>query len=895
MVRPVGAARRPASGVVVFGVVVVASLLACACAAAPDALRGGGGPRGPRGERRKRRGVNVTVDQARFHAAFDASGAGRRTRVSLPWKGPSGAIECNLGSSRVMSPELEAKFPTLRVLSGPCVGGGSASVTVDTARPRSFSATVWRGAATHYLDAADDSGAAFTLYNASGVDPSADEAWRCGGALGADHRDLVAHDSSDGSGRSLLSSSSRAYTFRLAVLANKEYSQYHGGIVSSVMAALATMLTRVNGVFVRELGIEFQFIGAQDRLICNSTDGVVVSWCESVPNDDSLLNGARAVIESRGVAEADYDLGHSVSTNSGGRAGVGVLCLSGNKARGTTGLSAPNNDPFYIDFVAHEMGHQLGAPHTFRDCASHPSNHDPSSAFEPGSGSTIMSYAGSCGSSDLQFKSDAYYHPSSLLAMRGVIEATVATVAGCGSSPDGAPVLERPAMDVLTTTCVVPKGSSVALDGSSPAASPTKALWYSWDNVESAPAAYADANVPRFRSWSPTLRSKRFLPNMHQLTFNYTSWWEIAPKASVAGDVTMVMRFTGRTVFSATGGTALSGAGTFGYSDLRLVYDASAAPLEWLTVPASLQGDADADLTWQGGNTEKSVDILIALVTMSPALTGLASPSVKDSLNSAKVLDYTADIKDLEWVLIETVPNSGSARVRVPYIPNPTALKANLMIRETRADPRCYHFALAPARELEEAACSSTPTGCVTKSPTTLSPTVPTISPTRAPSAPTIPVGWSCSASYYNAKDGCDCQCGAWDPDCDTPGSNLFCNTLDSVPNKVCDPTTLTCVDPTQSLAPTKAPTRAPTTRPTTAPTSQPTRAPTTKGPSKAPTFFPTRKPTTSKPTARPSKTPTSRPTRRPSTRSPSRTPTTRPTRKPTKAPTSRPMRKPTI
>jgi hypothetical protein len=840
MVRPDGAARRPASVEVLLVVVALAWLLTCACAAAPDALHGGGGgPRGPPGERRKRGGANVTVDQARFHAAFGASRAGRRARVSLPWQGPSGALECSLGSSRVMSRELEAKFPTLRVLSGPCVGGGSASVTVDTARPGSFSATVWRGAATQYIDAADDSGAAFTLYNASGVDPSADEAWRCGGVLGADHRDLAAHDSADGAGRSLLSSSSRAYTFRLAVLANKQYSQYNGGTVSSVMAALATMLTRVNGVFVRELGIEFQFIGEQDRLICNSTDGVVESWCVSVPNDYSLVFDGRTVMESRGVAEADYDLGHSVSTGSGGYAGLGVLCLSGNKARGTTGLSAPNNDPFYIDFVAHEMGHQLGAPHTFRNCAAYPENHDPGSAFEPGSGSTIMSYAGSCSTSDLQFNSDAYYHPTSLLAMRGVIESRVAKVAGCGSSPDGAPVLERPAMDVLPTTCVVPKGSSVALDGSSPVASPTKPLWYSWDNVESSPAAYADANEPRFRSWSPTLRSKRFLPNMHQLTFNYTSWWEIAPKASAAGDVTMVMRFTGRTVFSATGGTALSGAGTFGYSDVTLVYDASAAPLEWLTVPASLQGDADADLTWQGGNTETSVDILIALVTMSPALTGLASPSVKDSLNSANVLDYKADVQDLDWVLIETVPNSGSARVRVPHVPNPTALEANLMIRETEADPRCYHFALAPARELETAACSSTPTGCVTKSPTTLSPTTlsptaPTISPTRAPTAPT------------------------------------------------------------------KTPTRTPTHKPTTlSPTTRPTRP--TKAPTKnTPTRTPTHKPTTLSPTTRPTKAPTSQPTRKPSTLKPtgkpstlkpSKAPTPLPTRKPTSKPTSRPTR----
>ena len=34
--------------------------------------------------------------------------------------------------------------------------------------------------------------------------------------------------------------------------------------------------------------------------------------------------------------------------------------------------------------------------------------------------------------------------------------------------------------------------------------------------------------------------------------------------------------------------------------------------------------------------------------------------------------------------------------------------------------------------------------------------------------------GWFCDPLFYNEKDGCDCECGAWDPDCDLPGQDVY-------------------------------------------------------------------------------------------------------------------------
>jgi hypothetical protein len=111
------------------------------------------------------------------------------------------------------------------------------------------------------------------------------------------------------------------------------------------MAALVTMMTRLNGVFV--CASRCQLVGAQDRLICNSTNGVVASWCASVANDVYVIDSARAIIESRGVPESDYDLGHTLHTLTTARAVQLTFASCPIKSR--FGSSAPNNDPFWID------------------------------------------------------------------------------------------------------------------------------------------------------------------------------------------------------------------------------------------------------------------------------------------------------------------------------------------------------------------------------------------------------------------------------------------------------------------------------------------------------------------------------------------------------------------
>jgi len=201
----------------------------------------------------------------------------------------------------------------------------------------------------------------------------------------------------------------RNYT--IAIATTGEYSAKFGGTVAGAMSAITTTLNRVNQILERDLGIHLNLVENNDLLI--NTDA------NSDPfTDDQLIELVfqnQDFIDST-IGSSNYDIGHLFTTEGGGLAAIASVCHSDNKAKAASGITSPRGDSFDLDFVAHEIGHQLGATHTFNSLqgACSTETREAKSAFEPGSGSSIMSYAGFCGLDNIQTNTDAMYHIGSI-------------------------------------------------------------------------------------------------------------------------------------------------------------------------------------------------------------------------------------------------------------------------------------------------------------------------------------------------------------------------------------------------------------------------------------------------------------------------------------------------
>ena len=559
----------------------------------------------------------------------------RNSSVILSLPNADGTMErFRIYENSNMDPALAARYPEIKSYVGIGIENPTASAYISTSplgfksmvlnpgKPAVFVEPFSQDLQTYTVYTKADKKTAFTKFECSVLDrvtPSLD---------GANLRP----NADDGSLR----------TFRLAMSVTGEYTAYFGGTKALALAAINNTMTRVNGVFEKDFNARMVLISNTDSVIYTSASSDPYSAASSMSNWNQQLQTTL----TNTIGNANYDVGHLFgASGGGGNAGcIGCVCVNPTstvplgKGSGYTSPSngVPSGDAFDIDYVAHELGHQFGANHTF----SH-SNEGTGANMEPGSGSTIMGYAGIT-SQDVQMNSDPYFHAISIQQVTNNIKAkTCPTVTATGNSIPTA----NAGLDYT-----IPKSTPFMLTGSGTDAN-GDALTYIWEQFDNASSSQTGASSaasatktsgPTFRSYSPSTSPTRYFPNMTRVLAGATttSGSEIVVEALPSVARTLNFRFTVRD--NRAGGSANNS------DDMKITVNATAGPFT-VTAPntaVSYVGGSSQTITWNvAGTTANGVNC--------------ANVDILISTNGGS-----------SWsTLLASTPNDGSQAVTIPNTP----------------------------------------------------------------------------------------------------------------------------------------------------------------------------------------------------------------------------------
>lgn len=571
------------------------------------------------------------VMRARLARAPREFAGGEPVEIQLPL--PDGTLaRFRVVDSPILAPELAALFPELQTWAGQGIDDPAASVRLDLT-PAGLHAQILAPSGAVYVDP-ERRGDAVRHISYHRRDLRRDGDFRCL----VPGNNLAGFQPAGGPGFQPAATGASLRTYRLAVAATAEYTQFHGGTVASGLAAIVTAVNRVTGILEAELAIRLVLVANNQLLVYTnaSTDPY------SNNNADSLLTQNQANIDSV-IGNANYDLGHVFSTAGGGLALLSSVCVTGQKAQGETGRSQPVGDAFYVDFVVHEIGHQLGANHTFNglngSCAG---NREPATAFEPGSGTTIMGYAGICDADDVQSTSDPYFHSASY----DEIQANLSTGPGRNCFVAVA-TSNTPPFVSAGASHTIPRGTPfrLAATGGDPDGHP---VTYCWEERDLGPAQALggadNGSSPLFRVYAPTSSPVRIFPQLSRLLANTTNAAEQLPATSR----TLNFRVTARDNRSGGGGVQSA--------NVAITVAAAAGPFT-VTAP-------NTPVAWFGPRT----------VTWNVA--GTTNAPVQAA--TVDVLLSTNGGLDFPLLLATNVPNDGSQPI---LLPNLVTASARLMVR----------------------------------------------------------------------------------------------------------------------------------------------------------------------------------------------------------------------
>ncbi len=409
-------------------------------------------------------------------------------------------------------------------------------------------------------------------------------------------------------------------TFLTAVSASGEYTVWHGGTKVLAMAAINATMTRVNGIYETDFGITMQ-------LVANNDDVVYTN-----PNTDPYTNSLNSQLQSTlssVIGEPNYHVGHLLhqGSNNGNAGCIGCVCVNNQKGSGYSSHSSPQGDYFDVDYVAHEFGHQFGANHSWTMNGSEGTG----AQMEPGSGSTIMGYAGITGASDVQSHSDDYFHFFNIQQ--------VTTNVASKSCYTSTAIVNTPPTANAGADYTIPKGTAFILEGSG-SDPDVDSLSFCWEQADvgfnsQTSVSNTSTGSPAFRSMPPTTSPNRYMPQLSAVVAgNLTTQWETVANV-------------GRTMnFALTARDNLSGGGQNKIDEMIVTVDGNSGPF---TVTSQ-----NTAVTWNEGSTET--------ITWNVAGTNAGAvntPNVDIFLSQDGGFTYPI-------TLATNVPNNGTANVTVP-------------------------------------------------------------------------------------------------------------------------------------------------------------------------------------------------------------------------------------
>jgi reprolysin-like metallo-peptidase family M12B/type IX secretion system substrate protein len=479
-------------------------------------------------------------------------------------------------------------------------------------------------------------------------------------------------------------------SYRIAIACTGEYAIAATGFanptVAQTLSAIVTTLNRVDGVYELELDIHFNLVGTEDNVIFTDPNTEPFPSTSDFNYPQDMMARSQSVIDAN-IGDANYDLGITFNSEGGGLTSyngsntLGIVCVSGYKASCEVGISNPVGDPFNIDYVSHEIGHEFGAYHSFNSVMGYCGANGQWSGIsnsEPGSGTTIMCYAEGpvagtyphslCGTDNLQVHSDPDFNA---LAFDEITQYTIngngnscAVTTATGNTP---PVVNAGAdYTIPVSTPFILTGSATDIDND--------LLTYSWEEVDiqGPPNAWnqPSGNDPVFRSFPPVTVPWRYFPKLSDVVNNTTTIGEVMPSYARV----MNFRLTVRDNHAGGGGVC---------NDENIItIDGSSGPFK-VTYPDT------TNITWHADD--------IKAITWNPAGTRL-SPVSCDSVLIELSTDGGYTYPD---TLVAAAPNTGSAQIVVPDSITTTARIRVMAIGNIFYDISDNNFTIAPSSTAE--------------------------------------------------------------------------------------------------------------------------------------------------------------------------------------------------